>query len=351
MSDYLFLGFGLLAAVFAVTVARVWKPRVPQQVSLGCGIGALFVSAYFLFGIETGTSVPADAGISPVFTGGTVLFGALLLLGGVLARPSGQLGAGLQVIGSLLLLIVFAVPSALLLAAPLFGLVAISSVNHWLANDPGHPPSNLTGHAALLAIGVVAVATAVGSLSLAGGGNELVGKQADIANALRMVDEQIAVFDQAGVKKTDERYQELVRQRQTILESASKTPTPVDEAVAALGGHQPATEVPNAVGVCEAIPGIKFEIDHPIRCLSIGRGVEAYLNVYLGSKGEAVIISHLATTGPIPRDERQSIPVIPDLATAQISIDADDVIHIITNGVEIEIPTVDWAKDTNTPPN
>jgi len=142
MSDYLFLGFGLLAVVLAVIVARVWKPRVPQQVVLGCGLGALFLSAFFLFGIEGSTSVPADAGISSVFTGGGLLFGALLLLGGLFVRSPGRLGSGLQLVGSLLLLIIFAVPSALLLAAPLFGLVAISSINRWLMNHPGEPPSN-----------------------------------------------------------------------------------------------------------------------------------------------------------------------------------------------------------------
>ncbi len=59
MSDYLFLGFGLLAVVLAVIVARVWKPKVPQQVVLGCGLGALFLSAFFLFGIEGSPSIPA----------------------------------------------------------------------------------------------------------------------------------------------------------------------------------------------------------------------------------------------------------------------------------------------------
>lgn len=144
---------------------------------------------------------------------------------------------------------------------------------------------------------IAAVILALAATGVAiGGGTELqdLGKSADSENALQMIDEQLALFDEAGVSKSEERYQELIRQRETILSSESKKPTPADEAVAALGGHQSAPDIPSNVGDCEAIPGFEIGIANP-RCLSIGLGSGGYLNVYLGPLGEAWLFRFLGT--------------------------------------------------------
>ena len=200
----------------------------------------------------------------------------------------------------------------------------------------------------LALIGAAVLALAATGVAIGGGTPELQGfaKTADTENALQMIDEQLALFDEAGVSKSDERYQELIRQRETILSSASQEPTPADKAVAALGGHQPATEIASKVGDCEAIPGFEIAIANP-RCLSIGLGTDGYLNIYLGDLGEAVVISFLEDRGP--RLERYPIPVISGLGGADISIDAEKDIHVLAGGIDIEIPTDRWAADADVP--
>lgn len=133
MSDYLFFGFGLVAIVLAFVVAKAWKPNVSKPVELGAGLVALFVSAYFFFGVESRGSVPEGAGISAKLIGGLLLAGAVLLVLGVVMIVDLRLSAGLQLGGAILLLLVVALPSPMLFAAPLFGMVAIHSVNRWHA--------------------------------------------------------------------------------------------------------------------------------------------------------------------------------------------------------------------------
>lgn len=136
----IFLFWGLVAILVVAAIARVWRPKVPRLTRIVFGVGALLLAGYFVFGVDEPTpSFPEDAGIPVAFTSAVLLTGAVFFLVGVSMNGESPIAATLEVVGSLLLLGILAVPSALIVLSPIAALASVAAIGRWLDQRSGEP--------------------------------------------------------------------------------------------------------------------------------------------------------------------------------------------------------------------
>lgn len=119
-------------------------------------------------------------------------------------------------------------------------------------------------------------------------------------------------------------------------------PTDPNKAALELGQAIEIPVVPSGEALCQAIPSW-WDVYYPdnSRCLYIARSSTDYLYVFLSDSGKALVF-HFTSDGPTM--EEQSVPALPDLAHATLSVDKNGSVNVsIGDGLNVVIPTSNWG--------
>jgi hypothetical protein len=157
---------------------------------------------------------------------------------------------------------------------------------------------------------------------------------------LRMVDEELRELRARGFTDQDERLRLLESERRAILE-AQADPGPQAGGEQPVGAPDPSLgSVPAGEVQCEAIPPFTEGADlSDARCVSVPRAAER-LFAFITPRGSGLAVS-FGDQGASAH--RVTIPVVPDLARAALSVDGEGAIHVVVDGVEVQvIETSGW---------
>jgi hypothetical protein len=198
-----------------------------------------------------------------------------------------------------------------------------------------HPIPRLAVITVLIVALFVAMAGAIVAATL----GEVPGAQ----TALEWVRQEIEELRQLGFTDGDEKLEVLKQEEQAMLRAIENPEGQVDDLdlenddIKALEG--PSWEVGEVV--CEPHRGLTADIDFTgARCVVVPRSDQEALYVYLTPRGEALAVKTDLESGKTA--EVVDIPVLPDLASAKLSVDESGAIHVEMDGRRETIPTTDW---------
>ena len=164
------------------------------------------------------------------------------------------------------------------------------------------------------------------------------GKAPGAQTALEWVREEIDELRHLGLTDGDEKLELLEVEEEALLQAIENPEGLVDDLEAddikALEG--PRWDVGEVE--CEAKPGLTGEIDlTDARCVVVPRSDQEAIYVYLTPRGRALVVRTNVESGAEARVV--DIPLLPDLASAKLSINESGAIHVEMDGQREIIPT------------
>jgi hypothetical protein len=166
-----------------------------------------------------------------------------------------------------------------------------------------------------------------------------------VQEAISQIDAQIAELQQIDSAEAKAKIALLEKQRADLVaaseDTAAATPVPT-EASAEPTPHLETDEWDRGEVPCEPQPGLTDQYEFTVvRCVSlIGRSGSG-LTIYLTPDGWALVLATAPDYSSV-KASNVDIPKLPDLMKADISIDAEDVIHVVSGSEDAEIQTSSW---------
>lgn len=148
------------------------------------------------------------------------------------------------------------------------------------------------------------------------------------------VETQIDAMTSAGLPADDPKVKLLRQVRSEILAADPGASDPDPD------GHSLESPADQGEIECEPLPPFTSSQDLTrARCVSVPRGADASLFVFLTPRAEALVVD---INPKQTSAHTHAIPPLPSLGDSKISVTDEGNIEVSTIGVTISIPTVDW---------